>query len=51
MAYGFLSPCQNPEKNIEGWKDGQNLFYKTLPGTTGDLNNVFKAYAQAEKCP
>ena len=49
--YGFLAPCQNQEKvndtvlrkhsdrQLEGWtegrKDGQILFYRTLPATAG----------------
>ena len=36
--YGSLVPCQNLEKvkdrQKEGQKDRQTLFYRTLPGTT-----------------
>ena len=39
---GFLAPCRNSEKSndrlpkkiprqTEGWKDGQTIFYRTLP--------------------
>ena len=40
-SYRFLAPCQNLERmevqkdgRTEGWKDGQTLFYRTLPATT-----------------
>ena len=48
-SYGFLAPCQNLEKvndtiqrkcqdrqkdgRTDRWKDGQTLFYRTLPDT------------------
>ena len=50
-SYGFLAPCQNLEKvydtiqrkhldrQKDGQKDGQTLFYRTLPATTGAPTN------------
>ena len=41
-SYGFLAPCQNLEKvndTIEGRTDGQALFYRILPATTGGPMN------------
>ena len=53
-SYGFLESCQNlgkvnytiQRKCPDGWmvgqKDGQTLFYRTLPATTGTpIINIF----------
>ena len=43
-SYGFLAPCQNLKKlmiqfkenaRTDGRKEGQTLFYRTLPATAG----------------
>ena len=51
-SYGFLAPYQNLEKNndniprkqMEGWKDGQTLFYRTLPATAGGPIRIKRFY-------
>ena len=55
MLYRLLAPCQNLEDNDMiprkcqqrqkdgwkyGWKDGQTIFYMTLPATTWGLMNI-----------
>ena len=52
-SYEFLAQCQNLEKvndiiqrkrldrRKDGRKDGQNLFYRTLPATAGGPKNIY----------
>ena len=52
-SYGFLAPCQNlekvnntiqkkhPEETSGRWKDGQTLFYMTLPATARGPKNDY----------
>ena len=55
-SHGILAPCQNLEKlmtqfqentwtdrtegQTEAWKEGQNLFYRSLPATTGGPKSI-----------
>ena len=55
-SHGILASCQNLEKlmtqfqentwtdrtegQTEGWKEGQNLFYRSLPATTGGPKSI-----------
>ena len=53
-SLGFLAPCQDLEKvddtiqkkrldrRKDGWKDGQTLFYRTLPAAAGGPINMTK---------
>ena len=53
-SYEFLAPCQASEKandtiprkrvdrRTDGWKDGQTLFYRTLPATAGGPKKINK---------
>ena len=51
-SYGFLAPYQNlektndniPRKQMEGWKDGQTIFYRTLPATAGGPIRIKRFY-------
>ena len=51
-SYGFLAPCQNLEKvndtiqrkRPDRGKDGQTLFYRTLPATAGSPTSSEKIY-------